>query len=112
MKALKFEPILDKDIKINEKDLEGDECEIELRTNLVVQLLLNLAYAYMKLNFFDEAEKCLTQAIEIAPYAADAYLRRSQAIMYNWESTMMDYKQALEDVNEALKRKPNDKFYK
>ena len=36
MKALKFEPILDKDIKINEKDLEGDECEIELRTNLVV----------------------------------------------------------------------------
>ena len=63
-KALKFEPILDKDIKIKEKDLEGDECEIELRTNLVVTLLMNMASAYMNLHFYDEAEKCLSHAIE------------------------------------------------
>lgn len=109
---MKFEPILDKDIKVNEKDLQGDECEIELRTNLVVTLLMNMASAYMNLFFFDEASRCLTYAIEIAPYAADAYLRRSQTVMYNLESDMTDYKRALEDLNEAQKRKPENKFYK
>ena len=32
--------------------------------------------------------------------------------MYNFESNMMDFKQAINDCSEALKRKPNDKFYK
>ena len=78
----------------------------------MVTLLLNMANAYMHLHFYDEAEKCLSHGLELAPYAADAYLRRSQAIMYNFESTMMDYKQALSDLDEAQKRRPNDKFYK
>ena len=74
--------------------------------------MLNLSSAYLHLHFYDEAEKCLSYAIELAPYAADAYIRRSQAIMYNFESNMMDFKQAINDCSEALKRKPNDKFYK
>ena len=73
---------------------------------------MSMASGYMNLHFYDEAEKCLTHALEIAPYAADAYLRRSQAIMYNFESNMMDYKQALNDLEEAIKKRPNDKFYK
>lgn len=32
--------------------------------------------------------------------------------MYNFESNMMDYKQALNDLEEAIKKRPNDKFYK
>jgi len=32
--------------------------------------------------------------------------------MYNKESNMADYKLAVEDVNKALERRPNDKFYK
>lgn len=35
-KNFKLDPILDKNIKVCEKDLDGDECEIELRSNLVV----------------------------------------------------------------------------
>jgi tetratricopeptide (TPR) repeat protein len=66
-KALKMEPILDKDIKINEKDLDGDNCEIEMRTNLVCTLLLSIAYCYMKLHFYDEAIKCLDYGIELIP---------------------------------------------
>jgi len=76
-KALKFEPILDKDIQVAENDLQGDECEIELRLNLVVQLLQNIGYCYMKLFFFDEALKCFNYILELAPIASDAYLRRS-----------------------------------
>jgi hypothetical protein len=32
--------------------------------------------------------------------------------MYNRESTMADYKLAVEDANAALTKRPNDKFYK
>lgn len=77
LKALKLEPLLDKDIKVCEKDLGDDECEIEMRTNLVVTLLMSMGYCYMKLFFFHEALKCFNYAIELAPIAADAYLRRS-----------------------------------
>jgi tetratricopeptide (TPR) repeat protein len=76
-KAMKMEPILDKDIKVAEKDLADDECEIEMRTNLVVTLLMSISHCYMKLHFYDEAIKCLSYAIELAPIASDAYLRRS-----------------------------------
>jgi hypothetical protein len=45
-KALSLEPILDSHVKVSEKDLGEDECEIEMRTNLVVTLLLSIAYCY------------------------------------------------------------------
>lgn len=32
--------------------------------------------------------------------------------MYNRESTMADFKLAVADANEALTKRPNDKFYK
>lgn len=76
-KALKLDPILDKDIKVAEKDLGDDECEIEMRTNLVVTLLMSMGYCYMKLFYYDEALKCFDYAIELAPMASDVYLRRS-----------------------------------
>lgn len=110
-KALKLDPILDKDIKVSEKDLDGDECEIEMRTNLVVTLLMNMGYSYMKLFYFDEALKCFNYGLELAPEAMDLYLRRSQCIMYNKESDMNDLKLAVTDVNKALNKRPKDKFY-
>ena len=83
-----------------------------MRTNLVVTLLLNCGYAFMKLFFYEEAYRCFNYAIEIAPVAADAYLRRSQVVMYNKESSMDDLKEAVNDSNKALEKRPNDKFYK
>jgi len=64
-------------VKLCEKDLGDDECEVELRNNLVVTLLLNIGYAYCKIFCFGDAMKCFNFAIEIMPEAADAYLRRS-----------------------------------
>lgn len=76
-KALKLDPILDKDVKVSEKDLNEDECEIEMRTNLVVTLLMSMGYCYQKLFFYDEALKCFNYALELAPEACDVYVRRS-----------------------------------
>lgn len=74
---MKLDPILDKDIKVMEKDLDGDECEIELRSNLVVTLLMNMGYCYQKLFFYDEANKCYNYALELIPIASDGHLRKS-----------------------------------
>ena len=76
-KTLNFEPITDADVVVKEKDLGDDECEIEMRTNMVVTLLMSMGYCYMKLHYHTEALKCLDYAIELAPVAADAYYRRS-----------------------------------
>lgn len=110
-KALKLEPLTDKDVRVGEKDLDGDECEIEMRTNLVVTLLMNCGYCFMKLFFFEEARKCFDYALELAPVAADALLRRSQCVMYNKEADMAALRQAVKDANQALERRPKDKFY-
>ena len=63
LKALKLDPILDKDIRVSEKDLGDDDCEIELRKNLVVTLLLSIGNCFMKLFYYEEAMKCFTYAI-------------------------------------------------
>ena len=76
-KAINMEPILDEHIKVCEKDLGEDDCEIEMRTNLVVTLLMSVGYCYLRLHFYAEALKCFDYALELAPIAADAYFRRS-----------------------------------
>ncbi len=65
----------------------------------------------MKLFFFDEALRCFNYIIELCPIASDAYLRRSQVRMYNKESNIEDFKQAVEDANKALERRPKDKIF-
>mmetsp|Transcript_16408 Transcript_16408/g.15729 ORF Transcript_16408/g.15729 Transcript_16408/m.15729 type:complete len:84 (+) Transcript_16408:881-1132(+) len=72
---------------------------------------MNMGYCYMRLFFFEEAIKCFNYAIEITPTIPDAYLRRSQAIMCNQESSMEDLKLAVGDVNKALEKRPKDKYY-
>ena len=83
-----------------------------MRTNMVVTLLMSMSYCYLKLHYHTEALKCLDYAIELAPVAADAYLRRSQVRMYNKLASISDLKLALEDINIAIEKRPKDKLYK
>jgi len=54
-KAMKLEPIVDRDVVVREKDLGDDECEIEMRTNIVVTLMMSLGYCYLRLHNYQEA---------------------------------------------------------
>jgi tetratricopeptide (TPR) repeat protein len=110
-KALNLEPILDEHVVVKEKDLGDDQCEIEMRTNLVVTLLMSQAYCLLKLHHYTEAIRCLDYAIELAPIAADAYFRRSQARTYNRLATIAELRMAVDDANKALERRPKDKIY-
>lgn len=107
-----MEPLLDKDIVVKEKDLGDDECEIEMRMNLVVTLLMSIAYCYIRLHYYTEALKCLDYAIELAPIAADAFYRRSQTRMYNRRSTIEELRLAMDDANKAIEKRPKDNVYR
>jgi tetratricopeptide (TPR) repeat protein len=96
---------------VGEKDLGDDDCEKEMRINMVVTLLLSISYCYLKLHYYAEAQKCLDYAIEIAPIAADAYFRRSQCRTYNRLSTIAELRLAVDDANKAIERRPKDKMY-
>jgi hypothetical protein len=65
----------------------------------------------MKMNFFEEAYKCFAYGAELEPLAADCFLRRSQCVMYNLESSVAELKEAVKDANYALERRPRDKFF-
>lgn len=110
-KALNLEPILDQDVVVKEKDLGDDVCEIEMRTNMVVTLLMSQAYCYLKLHYYGEAMKCLDYAIELAPIAADAWFRRSQTRMNNRLASIAELRLAVDDANKAVERRPKDKIY-
>jgi len=94
-KALNLEPILDKDIVVKEKDLGDDECEVEMRTNIVVTLLMSLGYCYLRLHNYQEAFKNLDYALTLAPTAADVLYRRSQILTYHRHSTIANLKEAM-----------------
>ena len=111
-KALNLEPILDKDIVVKEKDLGDDECEVEMRTNIVVTLLMSLGYCYLRLHNYQEAFKNLDYALTLAPTAADVLYRRSQALTYHKHSTIARLRQAMQDVDKAIDKRPKDKVYK
>ncbi len=82
-KNMSLEPITDKDIAVKEKDLGDDECEVEMRTNLVVTILMSLSYCYLHLFHFTESLKCLDYALSLAPTAADVLFRRAQVLSLN-----------------------------
>jgi len=110
-KALNLEPILDQDVVLKDKDLGDDECEIEMRVNLVVTLLMSMSYCYLRLHHHSEALRCLDFALDLAPIAADCYFRRSQVRTYNKKSTVAELRLAMDDINKAIDRRPKDKLY-
>lgn len=110
-KALSLEPILDTDVVVKEKDLGDDECEIEMRTNLVVTLLLSSGYCHLRLHQHTEARKCLDYALELAPIAADGYFRRSQLRTFDRLASIAEMRLAVADADHALQRRPKDKTY-
>ena len=111
-KALNLEPILDKDVVVKEKDLGDDECEIEMRTNIVVTLMMSLGYCYLRLHNYQEAYRCLDYGLKLAPTAADVRYRRSQVLTYHKHSSIASLKQAVEDVDKAIEKRPKDKIYR
>ena len=95
-----------------EKDYKGDECEIDTRLTAVVNILLNMCCAYMKLSHFQVALECCDEITRLTNLSAEAYYRRSQIRTYNLKSTYKELDLAEEDINVALTKKPEEQKYR
>jgi hypothetical protein len=102
-------PISNKDLIINTKDAGDNE---DLFDTSIFSILLCLSYTYMELRHFSLAVNCLDESMEYSDYNnADAFLRRSQARMYNKRSSDKDLVLALLDARKAFDLN-KDMFYK
>jgi len=66
-------------------------------------VLKSLAYCYIQLRDYKEAIKCLDEAESLlGEKVPDSFFRRSQARLYNKDSTYDDLLLALKDIGKAL----------
>ena len=77
----------------------------------VINILKGLAYCYMNLRHYSEAEKCMDEALGYSKASKpDILLRRAQSIMYNKFSPVEKLEKALNDLKEAQSLKKDDKM--
>jgi hypothetical protein len=103
-KNYKLEVILDEDII--EKRMKTDtSIEFEEKTykGCLILILKFMSFAYMHLRSFEEAIKCIDEAISYSSdKVAELYLRRSQARLYNRFSSLDILYLALSDAQHAI----------
>ena len=79
---------------------------------MLVTLLQNEAVLYCKLFHFNEAVRCCNDALKLTKESADIFYRRSQAITYNKCSGYDQLKEAMEDIDTAIRMRPNEEKFK
>lgn len=62
--------------------------DIDMRKSLLIQIYLNMAAAYIKLNNFYLARMVLDDAFKLSDKVSQIYLRKAQAILCNKSSTL------------------------
>ena len=111
LKILDLNTIIDDDVYRDEKDLKGDDCEIDTRLSAINNILLNLSCAYMHLAHYEEALQCCNEILRLTNLSVEGYYRRSQIRTYNLKSTYADLELALQDIEKSIEKKPQEKKY-
>jgi tetratricopeptide (TPR) repeat protein len=108
-----LDPIFDDEII--EKRVKTDEnVSFEEATYYGTLTLItkSLAFSHMHLRNFTEAIKCLDESLVYSQNKVpELYFRRSQARMYNKNSTLEDLNLALEDIHKALEINKEEKRF-
>lgn len=64
--------------------------DIDMRKSLMVQILMNMAVVYMKLNHFKLALSCCNEAQALTNKVSQILLRKGQALALNKAATKED----------------------
>lgn len=65
-----------------------EAADIDMRKSLLIQIYLNMAAAYIKLNNFNFANQVLDDAFKLSDKVSQIYLRKAQAILSNKSSSL------------------------
>jgi hypothetical protein len=62
--------------------------DTDMRKSLLIQVYLNMAAAYIKLNHFSLANEVLNDACELSDKVSQIYMRKAQVALSNKSSTL------------------------
>jgi hypothetical protein len=60
-----------------------DKPDVDMRKSLMLQLYLNMAAAYIKLNNYSVAMQCIEDCFGLTDKVSQVYLRKAQIILSN-----------------------------
>jgi hypothetical protein len=76
--------------------------DIDMRKSLMVQVLMNMAAAYIKLNHFKLAVQCCVDAESLTNKVSQILLRKAQALALNKSASREELDEALKLIDRAI----------
>lgn len=76
--------------------------DLDMRKSLLIQLYLNMAAAYIKLNNHYLANSVLDDALKLSDKVSQIYLRRAQIALSNKSATLNELKSGLTCIEKAV----------
>lgn len=76
--------------------------DIDMRKSLLIQVYLNMAAAYIKLNYFSLAESVLEDALLLSDKVSQIYLRKAQIPLTNKSCSLSKLKKGLANIEKAI----------
>jgi tetratricopeptide (TPR) repeat protein len=80
--------------------------DTDMRKSLLIQLYLNMAAAYIKLNHHYLAYQVLDDALKLSDNVSQIYLRLAQTALSNKSSTMEQLREGLKNIEKAVSMQP------
>ena len=78
----------DSNVEYHEGEDMVEKADIDMRNSLLIQIYLNMAAAYIKLNNFSLARQVIEDGFKLSDRVSQLYLRKAQAIVYNHSSSL------------------------
>eukprot|EP01017_Pseudomicrothorax_dubius_P029889 TRINITY_DN3671_c0_g1_i1.p1 TRINITY_DN3671_c0_g1~~TRINITY_DN3671_c0_g1_i1.p1 ORF type:complete len:559 (+),score=120.23 TRINITY_DN3671_c0_g1_i1:998-2674(+) len=101
----------DENVLLFEDDDGLSQPEKDIKISVLVQLYLNICVCFMKLSHYKEAVAAANDGIALTNLSSQLYFRRAQALAYNKESTLEELKKAQQDIQKAIKVRPQEKIW-
>ena len=76
--------------------------DLDMRKSLLIQIYLNMAAAYIKLNHFSLAHAVLDDALKLSEKVSQIYLRRAQIALSNKSSSLDELQKGLACIQKAI----------
>lgn len=85
--------------------------DIDMRKSLLIQVYLNMAAAYIKLNHFSLAESVLEDALLLSDKVSQIYLRKAQIALANKSCSLSELEKGLANIEKAIELQPHEKIF-
>ena len=77
----------DSNVEYHEGEDLTEKADIDMKNSLLIQIYLNMAAAYIKLNNFSLAKQVIEDGFKLSDRVSQLYLRRAQAILCDQSSS-------------------------